>query len=255
MSSIIREFSPALSSIKSPQAKCKIIINNYGSPISPNHVNTTTTDNNVTEINVGNDKMTTTAEHQHKENLPPLPNGRRNNNKKFRESVPIAAMPPMVTNVPVPLETVRMQTANLPTNTDLSTFANRRLGNNEQEVEVTYNAEELYKHLAIAFSKILKSNNIKLVSNLIDLSGKILLDIRDLVQAIALICNVELSDIRIEYEDAEVGCFGTASPIKPVTSIKVGSYDFTTKYNRQANILRDMFSVSLSKVIVNSLIM
>lgn len=204
MASIIREFSPALSSIKSPQSKCKIIINNYNS--------------GTREVKVEDGKLETV---QHVEETEP-------------EQVKQPRLSTFDPNAP----------------SDLSTFATRR-GYND---EVTQNAEELYKHLALAFSKILKTNNIKLVSNLIDMSGKILLDIEDLVQAIALVCNTSLYDIRVEYEDPEVGCLGKVSPIKQIVGIKVGNYDFTTRYNKQANMLRDTFSVSLQKVLVNSLI-
>ena len=49
------------------------------------------------------------------------------------------------------------------------------------------NNPDLSEHLAICFSKILKSNNPTLIANIIDTSGKVIISIQDLAKAVALI--------------------------------------------------------------------
>ena len=109
---------------------------------------------------------------------------------------------------------------------------------------------DLYRHLAISFSNIVKSNNIKLLANLIDQSGKVVLSASDLVTAISLMLNVAERDIRISYEDPDSTCLSKVSPIKIITSIKVNGYDFNLAYNRQYNELSDVFSVSLTRCLI-----
>lgn len=112
------------------------------------------------------------------------------------------------------------------------------------------NESLLYKHLAITFSNILKTNNPKLIANIIDLSGKVILPVEDLVDTISIMLNVNRNLITISYEDPEVGCMGKVNPIKQITDIKVNGYDFRLGYNKQYNILNSTFSISLSKTII-----
>ena len=109
---------------------------------------------------------------------------------------------------------------------------------------------ELYKHLAVSFSNILKTNNLKLIANLIDQSGKVVLSASELVTAISLILILNERDIRISYEDPDSTCLSKVSPIKTITSIKVNGYDFNLAYNRQYNELSDVFGVSLSRCLI-----
>ena len=108
----------------------------------------------------------------------------------------------------------------------------------------------LYKHLALAFSSILKNNNPKLIANLIDQSGKVILAAADLVTAISLMLGVDSSVIVISYEDPEAGCLGRVSPIKRITAIKINGYDFNLGYNKQYNRLSDEFGVSLVRCLI-----
>jgi hypothetical protein len=116
------------------------------------------------------------------------------------------------------------------------------------------NFEELYKLLAITFSNILKDNNHKLIANLIDNSGKIIVDAANLVRIIALICSASESDIHIEYinKDKEVGCMACTkiNPIKQIENIKIGYIDFKLGFNDKYNMLSDTFNISMRKCVI-----
>ena len=115
------------------------------------------------------------------------------------------------------------------------------------------NMEELYKLLALTFSTILKDNNPKLIANIIDNSGKIIVEAGNLVKIIALITNSLESDIHIEYVNNDgAGCTACAkiNPIKKIENIKIGYVDFKLGYNDKYNILSDTFNVSLKKCII-----
>ncbi len=122
------------------------------------------------------------------------------------------------------------------------------------EAEQTLNLEELYKLLAITFSNILKDNNPKLIANIMDNSGKIIVDAANLIKIISLLCGVVETDIHIEYisKDKEVGCTGCSkiNPIKQIENIKIGYVDFKLGFNDKYNMLTDTFNVSLKKCII-----
>ena len=129
-------------------------------------------------------------------------------------------------------------------------YQTRSTGNVENEI----NLSELYKLLAITFSNILKDNNAKLIANIIDNSGKIIVDAGNLIKIIALICNAKENEIHIEYvnKDKEGGCMACAkiNPIKQIENIKIGYVDFKLGFNDKYNILADTFNVSLKKCII-----
>ena len=80
---------------------------------------------------------------------------------------------------------------------------------------------DLFKHLAVSFSNILKSNNPKLIANLVDQSGKVILSAHDLVTAISLILGINESLVKISYEDPEAGCLAKVNPIVSYICIRV----------------------------------
>ncbi len=108
----------------------------------------------------------------------------------------------------------------------------------------------LFKHLAVSFSNILKNNNTKLIANIIDQSGKVIISGDDLAVAISLSLGVDVSSVKISFEDPEANCLGKVNPIKKITSIKINGYDFNLAYNKQFNTLTDEFGVSLTKVLI-----
>jgi hypothetical protein len=109
-----------------------------------------------------------------------------------------------------------------------------------------------YRELATTFSKILKSTNIKLIANLIDQSGKIIVDATSLCLLIGLITNVPAEQIHIEYESSgDVKCpTSKFNPICRISTIKINHIDFKLGYNEKYNILSDTFAISLKKVFI-----
>ena len=115
------------------------------------------------------------------------------------------------------------------------------------------NLEEFYKLLALTFSNILKDNNPKLIANIIDNSGKIIVEAGNLVKIIALITGARETDIHIEYINNDgAGCTACTkiNPIKKIENIKIGYVDFKLGFNDKYNILTDTFNISLRKCII-----
>ena len=109
----------------------------------------------------------------------------------------------------------------------------------------------LYKLIAHTFAVILKDNNPKLLANIVDNSGKIIIDATSLCQIIALMCGVDATSVHIEYVvKDEVGCMAKVNPIKLIENIKINYLDFKLAYNNMFNILTDQYHISLKKVIV-----
>jgi hypothetical protein len=108
---------------------------------------------------------------------------------------------------------------------------------------------ELYKEIALTVSRILKSNNQKLLANLIDQSGKVIVDVTSLCVIIAKQLNVPIDSVHIEYVQKESGCLHRVSKIHDVSNIKINHVDYKWAYNEKYNILRDQFSISLTRVI------
>lgn len=117
----------------------------------------------------------------------------------------------------------------------------------EQELE---NELKFYKLLSQTLSNILKDNNPKLIVNLIDQSGKIIIDARTLIELIAVKTNNDPKEINIQFKEEEPTCFNKISPIKSITNIKINNENFNLKYNKEYNILQDDFNISLDKVII-----
>ena len=118
-----------------------------------------------------------------------------------------------------------------------------RLSNCENELR-------FYKLLSSTLSNILKDNNPKLIINLIDQSGKIIIEGEILIQLIAIKTNTDPNLVNIQYRDEDVGCVPKISPIKVISNIKINNETFSLKYNREYNILQDDFNISLGKCII-----
>ena len=121
----------------------------------------------------------------------------------------------------------------------------------DDESPITYTSyEPLYRHLVITYGDILRTNNSKLLANIIDCSGKVILPARELLTTIALMLGVEEQQIRLSYEDPDSTCLSKVSPIKNIATIKVNGYDFNLAYNHQYNELSDVFGVSLTRCLI-----
>ena len=112
------------------------------------------------------------------------------------------------------------------------------------------NELDLYKTIAKTYGHILKDNNPKLVANLIDQSGRVIVDAESLIKIVALVCQAQPESVNIEYELTGGGCCAKINPIKRIEAIKVAGLDFKLTYNEKYNMLTDEYSVSLRKVLI-----
>ena len=145
--------------------------------------------------------------------------------------------PETQTNVAYASVLPREATVNLPVNTEETDRLNQEL--------------EFYKLLSSILSSILKDNNPKLIINLIDTSGKIIISGEQLIDLIAVKTGVNKNNVNIQYKDEEPGCLTKVSPIKNISNIKINNENFNLKYNADYNIIMDDFNISLEKVIIN----
>jgi len=132
------------------------------------------------------------------------------------------------------------------TNSGVST--NRDIGYPNVSSEILN--PELSDHLAVCFSKILKSNNPDLIANVIDSSGKVIIGIKGLAKAIALITHKDYDDVRISYVENDVSCCSKINPIHTIAKIKIGTQDFNLNWNNEYNILEDKYNISLTRTLI-----
>ena len=107
-----------------------------------------------------------------------------------------------------------------------------------------------YKLLSSTLSNILRDNNPRLLINLIDQSGKVIIEARTLIELIAIKTNSDPNSVNIQWCDEETGCLAKVSPVKNISNIKIDNETFSLKYNREYNILQDDFNISLDKCII-----
>ena len=123
-----------------------------------------------------------------------------------------------------------------------------------QELQYRLNTSEnelkFYKLLSATLSNILKDNNPKLIVNLIDQSGKIIIEAPTLIELIAIKTNTDANAVNITYKDEETGCLAKVNPVKNIANIKINNETFSLKYNAEYNILQDDFNISMRKVII-----
>ena len=119
-----------------------------------------------------------------------------------------------------------------------------------QRVAMLENELEFYQLLSRILSGILKDNNPKLIANVIDCTGKIIVSGEELVRLIAIKTGKDAGQINLRYRDEEPGCMTKISPIKNISDIKIDNESFSLKYNRDYNILKDDFNISLERVII-----
>ena len=109
---------------------------------------------------------------------------------------------------------------------------------------------QFYKKLSSCLSNILRTNNPKMIANLIDNSGKVIIGARELVELIAEITGTNVNTVSIIYKTEEAGCLAKVNPIKNIKNIKIANVDFHYGFNKEYNLLNDEFSISLSKVYI-----
>jgi len=104
------------------------------------------------------------------------------------------------------------------------------------------------------FSKIvvnmLTINDLKLVAQLVDLSGKIIFNVEELRELISLFLNCPINLVSINLLPVEPhGCFGKYSPYRYINNIKIDQRDFRLLYNQHYNYLTDEYKICLEKII------
>jgi hypothetical protein len=109
---------------------------------------------------------------------------------------------------------------------------------------------ELYKEIALTFSRILKDNNKKLLANIIDQSRKIIVDKVSLCTIISKILDVPLDYVHLEYVIHTEGCLSKVLKIADIQDIKINHIDFRLGYNEKYNILLSEFNISLTRVLI-----
>lgn len=116
--------------------------------------------------------------------------------------------------------------------------------------------ESIYKYLSVTYSDILRKNNLKHLANIIDKSGKVIVDADDIVEVISDILNCDPHIIKIGYIDkVKGGCLcSKVELIKDISGIFITvdnyDYDFKTYWNREYNMLLEDLNLSLSKCTV-----
>ena len=120
----------------------------------------------------------------------------------------------------------------------------------QQQMEILQNELDFYKLMSSILSDVLKDNNPKLIINVIDSTGKIIIKGEDLIKLIAIKTKKQDKDINLRYKENEPGCLTKISPIKLIEDIKINNESFNLKYNAEYNILKDDYNISLEKVII-----
>ncbi|EAX70850.1 hypothetical protein TVAG_270320 [Trichomonas vaginalis G3] len=105
------------------------------------------------------------------------------------------------------------------------------------------------------------TDNYDSIINLIDQSGLIILPYESLIHIIAILCDVQDSDVKIQFFiDDDVSCCGTVAkinPIKDISTIKISKNGTTTElhltYNDIYNKIVDEYKISLEKFFVKAI--
>lgn len=127
----------------------------------------------------------------------------------------------------------------------------QRIQELESQLNTSNDELRFYKLLSSTLSNILKDNNPKLLINLIDQSGKIIIEATTLIELIAIKTNTDANTVNISFKDEEPTCMAKINPIKEITNIKIDNETFSLKYNRAYNIIQDEYNISLDKCIIN----
>ncbi|EAX90283.1 hypothetical protein TVAG_272150 [Trichomonas vaginalis G3] len=124
---------------------------------------------------------------------------------------------------------------------------------NPYKIDINFELMKIYRDIII--------NNYDSIINLIDQSGLIILPYESLIHIIAILCDVQDSDVKIQFFiDDEVSCCGTVAkinPIKDISTIKITKNGTTTElhltYNDIYNKIVDEYKISLEKFFVKAI--
>lgn len=158
-------------------------------------------------------------------------------------------------NVNFPQQGQSIPTPTYPTPSQTSIFPNEltypsQLEQLQQQIQELESENKFYKLLSSTLSNLLANDDPKLLINLIDQSGKIIIEASTLIQLIAIKTNSDPNLVNISFVDEEPNCLSKVSPIKIISKIKINDESFSLKYNKEFNILQDTFKISLEKCII-----
>lgn len=116
----------------------------------------------------------------------------------------------------------------------------------KREIEFP-NSDKIYKLLSLELLSTLKDINIKLISNLFDTSGKVILPKNTLTKIVMYICDTTEEKIIINTTIEETKCLNKIAKSYDIQHIMVnGENFFSNNYNNQRNILMNL-NISLLK--------
>ena len=152
-------------------------------------------------------------------------------------------------NVPV-----KAKVRSIPSSTERFVMVSRQPIVTTEEIE---NNLDFQKKLIDVLTHILCMDDKKLLANLIDTSGKIIVSGQDFCELIALVLSTEdfqvsPSDINLTLQEEYItSCLRVqVSPFKHITSIKINNQDFYNVQNEAYNALSDIYKISMNTVYV-----
>jgi hypothetical protein len=121
-------------------------------------------------------------------------------------------------------------------------------------IEIEENIE-FHKKRADILTHILCNDNVKLIANLIDASGKVILSQQDFCELVAVMLSTnehtyEPSQIRLELREEVISsCLKVQiSPFKAIRGIKIDNHDFSIVHNEAFNVLKNVYQISTEMV-------
>ena len=123
----------------------------------------------------------------------------------------------------------------------------------QEDIE-DYISPEFYVRLSEITTELLARNDRALLINIIDQTGHIIVTARQLIDLVALITRCVATKVNILYHDETDDakcCIHKISPIKQIDGITINQKDFVYTYNREYNILKNKFHISLDKCIIS----
>lgn len=97
------------------------------------------------------------------------------------------------------------------------------------------------------YKNILSKNDKQLLSNLLDLSGKIIISSDQLVELVAVAMNLKKSDIKLKLQENIIAtcCKAKVFPFKNVLSITAGTIDLKLHQYEVYSVINDYVSVDI----------
>lgn len=155
------------------------------------------------------------------------------------------------TKVSVP---VKAKKRSLPSSTERFVMVSRQPIVTTEEIE---NNVEFHKKRAEILTNTLCIDDKKLLANLIDRSGKIIISAQEFCELVALMLSsdeiqVNPSDINLTLQEEYISsCLKVqVSPFKKIASIKINNQDFHNVQNEAYNTLTDNYKISVDTVYV-----